>query len=58
MAQEFAVDAEVLRQNLVWRVLEPVTEQKRAVFVESAIIEDQEELASVGTEALNGVRYA
>ena len=45
--------AEVLAQNLGRNVLEPVAEQKRAVLVEVAIIEDEEEFAAVGTEALD-----
>ena len=34
-------------------MLEPVAEQKRAVLVEVAIIEDEEEFAAVRTEALD-----
>ena len=53
MSEQRRRQAEVLAQNLGRNVLEPVAEQKRAVLVEVAIIEDEEEFAAVGTEALD-----
>ena len=50
--------AEILGQHLVRRVLEPVAQQERVVFVEIAVVEDQQEFAAVRTEALDRVRNA
>ncbi len=50
--------AEVLAQNLGRDMLEPVAEQKRVVLVEVAIVEDEQEFASVLTEALDRMRNA
>src|SRR3984885_16234866 len=44
---------EVLAQNVRRDMLEPVAEQKRVVFVEVAIVEDEEEFASIRDEDLN-----
>ena len=45
--------AEILAQNVRRDVPEPVAQQKCAVLVEVAIVEDEEEFTSVGTEALD-----
>jgi hypothetical protein len=58
MAEQRGRHAEIFRQNFVWRVLEPIADIERVVFVEVAIIEDQKELATIGTEPLDGVRDA
>ena len=39
-------------------MLEPVAQQERAVLIEVAIVEDEEEFATVGTEALDRVGNA
>ena len=53
MSEQRWRQAEILAQNLSGDMLEPVAEQKRVVLVEVAIIEDEEEFATVGTEALD-----
>src|SRR5580704_12114536 len=53
MSEQRRRQAEILAQNLSGDMLEPVAEQKRVVLVEVAIIEDEEEFAAVGTEALD-----
>ena len=50
--------AEILGQHLGRRVLEPVAEQEGVVLVEVAVVEHQQELAAVGTEALDRMRDA
>ncbi len=50
--------AEVLGQHLGRRMHEPVAEEERVVLAEGAVVEDQQELAAVGTEALDRVRQA
>ena len=53
MSEQRRRHAEILGQNLGRDMLEPVAQQKRVVLVEVAIIEDEEEFAAVGTEALD-----
>jgi hypothetical protein len=53
-----AGNTEILRQHS-WRdALEPVAEQEGIVFVEIAVIENQQEFAAVGIEPLDRVRRA
>ena len=47
---------EVLRQHFLGRVLEPVAQQKRRELIKVTLIKDQQKLASVWTETLDGVR--
>ena len=53
MSEQRRRHAEILTQNLGREMLEPVAQQKRAVLVEVAIIEDEEEFAAIGTETLD-----
>ena len=46
---------EILGEHLGRRVSEPTGEQEGRVFRKACLIEDQEELASVGPQALNGM---
>src|SRR5713226_3972218 len=46
-------DAKVLAQHLGRRVLEPVAQQECVVLVEVSIVENQQELTSVGAQSLN-----
>jgi hypothetical protein len=39
-------------------VVKPVGEEKGFKFVEGSVVKDEEELASIGTESLDGVRDA
>jgi hypothetical protein len=58
MAEQCGRRAEIFPQNFVRRVLEPVADIERVVFVEVAIIENQKEFDTVGLEALDKVRNA
>ncbi len=50
--------SEVLGHHLARRVDQPVAEERRVLLVERALVEDEQELASVRPEALDGMRQA
>jgi hypothetical protein len=58
VSEERGIDAEILAQHLGRHMLEPVADQEGIVFVEVAIVEDQEEFTAVGIEPLDRVRNA
>jgi hypothetical protein len=45
-------------QDVVGRMLEPIAKEEGAVLVEAAVVEDKQELATVRTQALDGMRNA
>jgi hypothetical protein len=53
VSEQIRRHAKILAENIGRRMLEPVAEQKRAVLVEVAIVEDEEEFASVRTKPLD-----
>ena len=53
-----SVHAEILGQHVGRHVLDPVTEQEGVVLVEIAVVEHQQKLGAVGTQALNRMRDA
>src|SRR6202042_706324 len=53
MSEQRRRHAKILAQNLGRDMREPIAQQKRAVLIEVAIIEDEEEFAAVGTETLD-----
>ena len=53
MSEQGRGHAKVLAQHLGRHVLEPVAQQECIVLVEVAIVENQQEFTSVGTEALD-----
>ena len=53
MSEQRRRHAEILAQDVRRNVLEPVAQQERAVLVEVAIVEDEQEFASIWTEALD-----
>lgn len=50
--------AKALGENFCWDVGEKVGNQEDLVLIEVAIIEDEQELRSVGADSLKGVGYA
>lgn len=50
--------AEVLRKHRLGRARNPIGEQECRVLGEVAVVEDEEELGAIGTEALQRVRVA
>src|SRR5258705_1294650 len=53
MSEQGCGRAKVLAEHFGRGVLEPVAQQECVVFVEVSIVENQQEFASVGAEALN-----
>src|SRR5258705_4484540 len=58
MAEQRGGNAKVLSQHLIRYVLKPVTDQEGIVFVEVAVIKDQEKLGTVRIKALDRMRNA
>jgi hypothetical protein len=58
VSQQIGGHAEILGKNLGRHVLEPVTDEKRAVLIEAAAIEHQQKFAAIGTETLDAMRHA
>src|SRR5882762_8588491 len=53
MSEQGCGHTKVLTEHFVRHVLEPVAQQECVVLVEVAIVENQQEFTSVGTEALD-----